>query len=162
MNEQPKIYVMSKVQFQDTLNRNGIDDTTVDEYIKVAFICINDSSGDYYHDPLFVHDHHNVLNLWFDDVENEGELSPTNKGENRAFSTQHASRIIEFLESNKHVDTLMIHCAAGISRSGAVGRVALEYLQGNRESFKINNGQINPNPRVERMLNEAWHKRKNQ
>jgi len=160
MDERPKIYVMPKVQFHDTLTKNNIDDENVDEFIKIAFISINDSDGEYYHQPLFHRNHHNVLNLWFDDVEHDLEISPTNKGVNSAFSKEQATKVIEFLESNKNAKTVLIHCAAGISRSGAVGRVALEYLQGDREQFRINNNQISPNPRVERMLNEAWRESK--
>jgi len=158
---QPKIYVMPKVQFHETLDRNNINDETVDEYAKIVFISINDSSGEYYHDPLFLHNHHNVLNLWFDDVEHDMQISPTNKDMTRAFTKEQATRIIEFLESNKNCNTVLIHCAAGISRSGAVGRVALEYLGGDREYFKTNNNHISPNVRVERMLNEAWRESKN-
>jgi len=158
--DQPKIYVMPKVQFHDTLTKNHIDDDTVEEYTKIAFISINDSAGEYFHDPLFHCDHFNVITLYFDDVEHDGEISPTNKTENKAFTKQQAVRLIEFFESNKNVNTVLVHCAAGISRSGAVGRVALEYLKGDRDNFKINNGQINPNARVERMLNEAWRESK--
>lgn len=160
MEDQPKIYVMPKVQFHEILEKNNINDLNVGEFTKIAFISINDSSGEYYHDPLFNHNHHNVLNLWFDDVEHDMQISPTNKDVTKAFTKKQAVKIIEFLESNKNVNTVLIHCAAGISRSGAVGRVALEYLKGDRDFFKINNNHISPNARVERMLNEAWREQK--
>ena len=153
------IYVLSKVEFDGLLQRNNIDDMNVDEFITVAFISINDSSGDYYKNPLFRINHHNVLNLWFDDVEKDGQLSPTNKEETKAFSSSQANTVIEFLNSNKSAKTLFVHCAAGISRSGAVGQFALDYLKGNKESFVTNNKHILPNGRVLRLLNEALRNR---
>lgn len=159
-NEQVKIYVKSKVEFHGMLERNNIDDTNIDEFTKYAFICINDNRGEYYHHPLLKQKHYNVLNLWFDDIEHDGAESPTNKENTKAFTTKQATQIVEFLDSNKSIDILFVHCAAGISRSGAVGRFALDYLEGDRENFKINNNYILPNGRVLRMLNEAWRIKK--
>jgi predicted protein tyrosine phosphatase len=135
---------------------NNIDDENVDEFTKIAFICVNDTSGEYYHDPLFNGLHHNVLNLFFDDVENDLELSPTNSGKTRAFTKEDAKRVITFLDSNKHIESLLIHCAAGISRSGAVGQFALDYLKGDKEYFRINNSQILPNAKVLQLLNAEY------
>lgn len=155
MEEKVKIYVMSKVRFHDMVNRNQLDDNNVDEFFRIAFICIHDTSGDYYASPLFRQEHHNVLNLSFDDVEEDLQVSPTNKGMTRAFTENDAKKIIKFLDSNKSVETIVVHCAGGISRSGAVGQFALDYLNGDKEIFKINNPQIIPNARVVRILNQV-------
>lgn len=159
-DEKVKIYVMPKVQFQDTLQKNEIDDMNVDEFIRIAFICINDTSGEYYSNPLFKQDHHNVLNLWFDDVEEDLQVSPTNKEMTKAFTTKQAEKLIEFLDNNQGADTILIHCTAGISRSGAVGQFALDYLNGDKETFKINNSHICPNARVLRILNKVHQQRR--
>jgi|AntAceMinimDraft_10_1070366.scaffolds.fasta_scaffold103437_2 predicted protein tyrosine phosphatase len=161
MKEQIKIHVMPKVQFHEVLEKNNISDINVDEFIRYAFICINDTNGQYYYNSLFTQNHSNVLNLWFDDIEHDGNLSPTNKEETKAFTNEQANQIVNFLDSNKGIiNTLLVHCAAGISRSGAVGRFALDYLNGDREYFKLNNNHILPNGRVLRMLNEAWRIKK--
>jgi len=154
-----KIYIMSKVQFHDMINRNGIDDSNVDEFTRLAFICIDDTSGDYYSNPLFKRNHHNVLNLRFDDVEEDLQVSPTNKEMTQAFTKYDAERIVKFLESNTRINTLVIHCAAGISRSGAVGQFALDYLNGDKENFKLNNSHISPNARVLQLLNRVHRKK---
>lgn len=156
--EQLKIYVFSKVKFHEILTQNNINDENVDEFTNLAMICINDTSGEYYHDPLFIGSHHNVLTLFFDDVENDFELSPTNNGKTRAFTKEDAKKIIEFLSSNKNVNTLLIHCAGGISRSGAVGLFALDFLRGDKDSFKINNSHIVPNAKVSLLLNQESRK----
>ena len=153
--EKVKIYVMPKVKFHDMINRNGIDDNNVDEFIHIAFICIDDTSGDYYANPLFKMNHHNVLNLKFDDVEEDLQVSPTNKEMTKAFTKNQAEKIVNFLESNTNINTLIVHCAAGISRSGAVGQFALDYLHGDKDNFKLNNPHIWPNARVSRLLNEV-------
>lgn len=149
-----RIYIVPKVQFDEILQKNGINEENVEGFIKIALISINDSHGEYFHKPFFKEDHHNVLQLWFDDIEHEGETSPTNSEKCKPFSNKDAKQILNFLKANKTVNTLIIHCAGGISRSGAVGKFALNYLNGDRERFKIDNGHINPNGRVLRMLNE--------
>ena len=54
------------------------------------------------------------------------------------FDDSHARQIIDFIEQNRNrVDTLLIHCYAGQSRSAAVGAFAMEYLgQDNTEFIK--------------------------
>ena len=161
MNEQKtKIYVLPKVTFHGILERNDISDENVNEFTNYAFVCINDFSGDYYHNPLFIMSHHNVINLFFDDVKDDFELSPTNKGVTKAFTEDMAKKLVKFLDDNKHVKVLMVHCAAGISRSGAVGQFALDYLNGDKEFFKINNSHITPNAEVSRILNNYIRNRK--
>jgi len=156
--ELTKIYVLPKVQFHEILKNNNITDESVEEFINIGFICINDFSGKYYHDPLFLADHHNVLSLFFDDVENDLDISPTNHKETKAFTKDDAKKIINFLDDNKNINTLLIHCAAGISRSGAVGSFALSYLNGDKEHFKQTNSFIMPNARVLRLLNNEISK----
>lgn len=153
-----KIYVLPKVEFNDILKRNKIDDNNVEEFVGYGFICINDTSGDYYHKPTFMLEHKNVINLFFDDVENDLELSPTNRHVTRAFTEKQAQQVLGFLKENKDVKTLFVHCAGGISRSGAVGRFALDYLHGDKEFFKQTNRHILPNPKVTMLLNEQWRK----
>ena len=62
-----------------------------------------------------------VLTLYFDDIEEpEHGLSLFNKSQ--------AMQIIRFIDEHPDVDTLLIHCYAGVSRSRAVGVFAAEYL----------------------------------
>jgi len=62
-----------------------------------------------------------VLTLYFDDIERP------ERGLKRMAPGQ-AKQIVDFIEANKNVDTLLIHCFAGFSRSRAVGVFAREYL----------------------------------
>lgn len=63
-----------------------------------------------------------VLTLYFDDIE---------KPEHgfKLIDKYQAEQIIEFINMHRDVDTLLIHCFAGISRSKAVGMFAREMLE---------------------------------
>lgn len=77
------------------------------------------------------------------------------------FHVDQAKKIIQFLERIKHQEdgTLIVHCTAGISRSGAVGTFACDYFGLNYLEFKRNNPYILPNPYVLRLLNNEWSNR---
>jgi len=152
-----KIYILPKLQFHDILKRNNITDNNVDEFICHAFICVNDFKGGYYHEPLFISSHHNVLNLFFDDIEHELDIS-SNFSKTKCFSKDDAIKVIKFLNDKKDTKNLLIYCAAGISRSGAIGQFALSFLNGDKEHFKKENSNILPNTRVLKMLNKEIHK----
>lgn len=62
-----------------------------------------------------------VLTLFFDDIEKE-------EAGLKLMDTFQAKQIIEFIKENSDVDTLLIHCFAGVSRSRAVGAFAGEFL----------------------------------
>ena len=148
-----KVKVLSKPEFNEYVsNHLHLNDTNVKDF-PLAFISINDTHGNW-SISWFDSDHPNVLRLWFDDVEHDLELSPTNKESCRAFSQEQGKQVREFIDNNKDKDFL-VHCSAGISRSGAVGRFIVDYLQGDREYFEKNNPHIHPNGRVSRILNRA-------
>ena len=86
-----------------------------------------------------------VLTLYFDDVEREVKGA-------KAFSIDDASRIIEFVDKNKDVDTLLVHCYGGESRSRAVAGFIREYL-GKDGSVFLNTGH--PNKLVYETLKKA-------
>ena len=152
MDKKLKVYIVSKVEFKNILESNNINEDNVEEF-GGAFISINDSSGKFFHEPFFESEHFNVIQLYFDDVERDNEFSPTNKIKTQKFNEVHGKQIIEFLKFNRRVKTIIVHCAAGISRSGAVGRFANDYLNGDNNHFKLVNSHIIPNGRVSRILN---------
>ncbi len=71
------------------------------------------------------------------------------------FNETHARRIIDFIKKNRDkVDTLVIHCYAGQSRSAAVGAFAMEYLGQDSSDFIQNH---RPNPYILKLLREFNH-----
>lgn len=90
-----------------------------------------------------------VLTLYFDD--NVKEVNGA-----VMFSDEHAEQIIDFIQSHKNVDTLLVHCYGGQSRSRAVGAFAVKMLGGdNSEYFKTGV----PNQHVYDVLETVWIQR---
>lgn len=83
-----------------------------------------------------------VLTLKFDDI-----IRPVDGAQ--IFTEQMAEQIIRFIKKHIDVDTLLIHCYAGQSRSRAIGAFAVKLLGGdNSIYFK----KYNPNEYVYELL----------
>ena len=125
---------------------------------KAKIISINSSWG-FDDTPPFsesFHKHPHLLPLIFDDICNEPE-TPEDLGNAVLFNEAMAQQIMRFVDDGKL--PLLVHCTAGISRSGAVGEVLNwyfnRYLENNTaddEDFEQNNRQIMPNTIVRRIM----------
>ena len=100
--------------------------------------------------------HPHLLTLTFDDICNEPE-TPEDLGNAILFDEDMALAIMRFVDDGKF--PLLVHCTAGISRSGAVGEVLNwyfnRYLETNTaddEDFVQNNRRIMPNTIVRRIM----------
>ena len=152
-----KVKVLSKPEFNQFMGENSITDENVEERLSnMALISINDTEGRW-NVSWFDRDHPNVFRLWFDDVENDEQKSPTNPFTCRAFSDEQAKQLFNFIKENENKD-FIVHCSAGISRSGAVGYFINDYLDSDNEYFQRTNAhRIYPNGHVSRLLNKlAW------
>lgn len=87
-----------------------------------------------------------VLTLYFDDVIREVEGAVL-------FTDEMAGQIINFIKKNRKVDTLLIHCYAGQSRSRAVGAFAVKMIGGDNSRYF---SQGNPNMYVYDTLETVW------
>ena len=87
-----------------------------------------------------------VLTLYFDDVIREVEGAVL-------FTDDMARQIIDFIRRNRTVDTLLIHCYAGQSRSRAVGAFAVKMLGGDNSRYF---SQGSPNMYVYDTLEKVW------
>ena len=111
------------------------------------------------------YDHHgiknsaNFLNLVFDDLSLE-ECEKYNYDKSRLFNEMHANLIIDFIENNLDKLELIIHCSAGISRSGAVAEFINDYyVKENYFYFKKRNPKILPNMYIYNVLKNEYFKR---
>jgi predicted protein tyrosine phosphatase len=150
-----KIFVKSKRAFNEFMKEQSIDDSNVESFDAYAFISILDVVG-LDCDGWFEKDHDNVLTLYFGDYgepEKECEPGPGH------FSTYHAKKIINFVEKHKDKQIMMVHCTAGISRSGAVGAFINDLYGNSYKEFINDNKQIQPNPYVSRILNQEYRKK---
>jgi len=94
-----------------------------------------------------------LLVLYFDDV---SEFLHEN---GRFMTLQDARRIMNFVLNQSPDKPILIHCTAGISRSGAVGEVLNDYLnrhllkhEADDQRFIREHPHILPNPLVRRLL----------
>ena len=132
--------------------------TEVELLEKSKIISINSSCGvddtPPFSPELLNHPH--LLTLTFDDICSEPETLE-DLGNAVLFNETMAEQIMRFVDDGKL--PLLVHCTAGISRSGAVGEVLNwyfnRYLETNTaddEDFELNNRQIQPNTIVRRIM----------
>ena len=147
-----KVTVLNYNDFWEMREKNSINDETVETYEDTLFISILDSAN-WFAKRQFQEDHKNVLTLQFDDVLHDGEPSPTNNIDTRAFDNTDGNKVMKFLDDNQDAEFCVVHCAAGISRSGAIGQFVNDYFGGDYAMFKQRNPQIMPNEMIVMMLN---------
>lgn len=153
------ILVSPKQEFDGILRQRNINDENVETFNDIMFISINDSDG-HFSQSYFNREHPNVLIMYMDDVSKDGQSSPTNSGETRAFTEEDADRIIEFIQKNKDKHGALIHCAAGISRSGAIGHFLVNYFEEDFQRFQEKNYQVRPNAHILSTLNRrVWNEK---
>ena len=148
-----KVYILSKREFDSLMTKKGLNvDNVVDKVPMTAFISIcSEVDQENFLDqrPHFTKDTDNVLNLLFEDITEDVMTKTMGKDVlMKAFTKDQGKKIVEFLEKHKDKESLIVHCAAGISRSGAVGTFAAEYYDLNYSDFKKDNPHIHPNSLV--------------
>lgn len=130
-----KITVLSHYWFDETMKRMNLNDDNVED-TNMGFISIIGTPEclTYYLDEgntkHFFKDHSNVLNLDFDDIENDVMYHGHHF---KTMRMEQAERVINFIEKmiEKGVDDIYIHCRAGVSRSRAVGEMIYIYCKEN-------------------------------
>lgn len=138
------VHVFSRKEFEKMCEAFQLTTELVD-YSDYAVISIENNGKAHKH---ILKDGKRVLNVEFDDVDvAENGFKP--------ISEETATKIFEFIDKlNRESDikghdlVLIVHCGAGISRSGAVGLFASELFGISYETFKQNNPRVNHNRRV--------------
>ena len=87
-----------------------------------------------------------VLTLYFDDIVKDVDGV-------QLFSKVQAMQVIDFVKRNTAVDTLLVHCYGGESRSRAVAAFVVRMLGGNNEKY-FQTGK--PNEHVYKTLLKTW------
>jgi len=165
-----QIIVKSRLDFERILEVHKINDETVEQFSNVAFISIADPifegestifRSDMTEEYFFKKDHSNVIQLRFYDVTRPIELE---SGEVLDVITdEQAEELWKFIKRQlrANVGCFLIHCAAGISRSAAVGRFISHYVMITKEDHEVEkefyymNPQIHPNSTVFSKLRKA-------
>jgi predicted protein tyrosine phosphatase len=98
-----------------------------------------------------------ALSIKFADLTLEELERIEHKKEFKIFDEDNAKEIIAFIDKINLLDipVLIVHCAAGISRSSAVGLFACRYLKLNEQTFRDLHKHILPNLYVLNTLSEV-------
>ncbi len=95
------------------------------------------------------------ITLVFADLnENDFKIAPELRKKQPTFNIKMAHKIVAFIDSlrEKDIKLLLIHCDAGVSRSGAVGIFACRYLDMDENEFRKEHRNIGPNTLVYDLL----------
>ena len=157
-----KVLVYSHCEFDQLCYVNKWDDDNVEDLNSKAFISIigtNECQKYYleeeeYH--WFKQNHNNVLNLEFDDIEEDINY---NGHIFKSMNEKDAEKIVNFIENNIG-KTFYIHCRAGRSRSQAIFKyiVTMYYKIYDEETCgRKDNPCFSPNMHVLRLLKRAYY-----
>lgn len=144
MKNENIVRIMNKPRFNQMMELENINDFNIKYKLKdYAIISINDTTGKW-SSPWFNEDHDNVIRLWFDDVLEDGDtISKYNRVGLKATNAQ-LNDIIDFIERNED-KKFIIHCSAGVSRSGAVGMYITRLLKRSVKKYLKHNPRVKPN-----------------
>lgn len=152
-----KVKVLDKMSFDIIMQRTGITNETVEQQSDTFFISINDTQGT--DEVPYFQNKKNVKVLFFDDVEKD--IDDPKYGFIKAFTQEQAKEIVDFLEEQHGKQKCFLHCAAGVSRSGAVGTFVNDFFGADFFEFQKNNPYVHPNGHVLRTLKREFMKRNN-
>ena len=150
-----KVFAYSKTKFNRFMREQGITDSNIESYEIYAFISILDVAG-LDCEGYFDRDHDNLLTLHFGDYGEPDEDFPPGAGH---FSVKQANKIIDYVEKHKDKQIMIVHCTAGISRSGAVAAFINDLYGNSYKEFFNDNRQVQPNSYVSRILREQYRKK---
>lgn len=145
------VLITSKDTFDTLMEMRGITNDNVEQHNQTCFISINDPQGTP-EVPYFT-EHANVKVLFFHDLEEDVEHPKY--GTLKAFTMDQARELCDFILNNKDKTNCIVHCAAGVSRSGAVGTFINDFFKGDLYEFHKRNPYIHPNAHVLRLLKNA-------
>lgn len=155
------ITVFSKVLFDKFCKTHQYNDANIENINDTAFISIigTENCQKYYLNEIeehyFKYNHPNVLNIEFDDI----DANMMYKGYwFLTLSKLQAKELFNFIENNIEKN-FVIHCRAGMSRSGAIGTFIYNMY---KEQFELNvvnsrNGKTTPNINVLTLLKEEYY-----
>jgi len=159
-----KVLIFSHVEFDQYCYERKWDDTNVESLKNHAFISIIGTkecqehylNEDEYH--WFKEYHDNVLNLEFDDIEQDVNW----KGHQfKAMTENDAKRIVDFIDNNIG-KTFIVHCRAGRSRSQGIFRYITEMyykIYDEETCGRKDNPCFSPNMHVVRLLKREFYKK---
>ena len=142
-----KVFAMMRQRFADL----KCNDDTVEDFENSWFISMFGSMEE---SPFFQRIHNNVLLLQVDDISIR-QLDDEKDRDLMLFTNEQALQVIKFFKKMGEDFTLVVHCGAGVSRSGAIAEFARTYFNLNYDVFKNDNPHILPNTLIVQKLREC-------
>lgn len=142
------IKILSKIEAMQYYNTN-----TEDNYIIVSISSLNEKDTFYFKNYNENNNCKGIIRLSFNDLEhdyNDSNLAP------RQGDFCGLKAFIDTFKDNKDINTIIVHCDAGISRSSALGAVIAQYLGLNEFNLIWNNDKYIPNERVYRLASKEF------
>lgn len=147
------IYAVSYLKFKDLIKEHNITNETVNQR-NTAFIQILCTDNG---EEFVLNNNDNVLSLRFDDIDEPLDLKLFGEEYVQVYpmSEVQADHIVEFVEKNKDKETFIVHCMAGVSRSGGVTRWISEHFKQSNFAYREENPYVKPNQRIINLLRKA-------
>ena len=145
------VKIVPKFYFNDIIVPNICD------YKDTFFISILDPDEEYSKFEPFFEDSSNYITFKFVDIDKPIGYKWL---DDNIFTEKMADDMIDFILSNKHMKHCIVHCSAGVSRSGAVGEFINDIFKYKSYiEFKRDNPNICPNLLVKKLLNDSYNKK---
>ena len=182
-----EIHTLSVADFKHTMQDNDLYDCNIEQRTDLAIISIGNSFEDSDPDDIFSngpssrwfrYQHKNVLNLTFDDITapekwqmmSQFAKQPVGSGDSGEsgipgsdcilFDEEMARQLVQFVEDNRAAKVWIVHCSAGVSRSGAVSKWlkdCLKFRYGT-EASNVAGRYAVPNAYVLRVLDKVSYR----
>lgn len=153
-----KIIATSRAIFEMHMVRNKVTSDNVEEFKNIAFISINNQDDK--EPPYFPKDKENVKVLVFGDINEDITVPLLDTREMvviKAMTVAQAQELYEFIKKHQDKETIIVHCTAGIARSGAIATFINDYTSSNWDEFRRLNPHIVPNHHVYKLLHDCWY-----
>ena len=143
-----KVFIMPKFIFEQAID--GIEKSSKD----VFYLSINNPDDE---DKTPIREDSDTFkSMWFYDID-EDIYDEVKDFTYKTISDEQLDELYDFIMKNKDKKNFVVHCTAGISRSGAVGEFVNDLFGIPYAEFRKQNPNIIPNTYIKKKLNEKWN-----
>ena len=143
-----KVFIMPKFIFEQAID--GIEKSSKD----VFYLSINNPDDE---DKTPIReDSYTFKSMWFYDID-EDIYDEVKDFTYKTISDEQLDELYDFIMKNKDKKNFVVHCTAGVSRSGAVGEFVNDLFGIPYAEFRKQNPNIIPNTYIKKKLNEKCY-----
>lgn len=143
-----KVFIMPKFIFEQAID--GIEKSSKD----VFYLSINNPDDE---DKTPIREDSDTFkSMWFYDID-EDTYDEVKDFTYKTISDEQLDELYDFIMKNKDKKNFVVHCTAGVSRSGAVGEFVNDLFGIPYAEFRKQNPNIIPNTYIKKKLNEKCY-----